>query len=216
MNMKLLPAPKIKLSFWCKWRGYFITGLFVSIPIFATLFFIIWIDGLLRKMWPEPWRDKYYISFLSLLVLFMIILFIGVLSKNLLGKQMIGLSERLLSNIPIIRWIYSTVKQVTEAFSTGKSAFKEVVLIRYPNPNTWAVAFVTSDAPDEFLSVTEEQLVAVFMPTTPNPTSGFLLFVQRKDIVKTELSVDQAFKLIISIGMIKEEEESNSGEAKNA
>ncbi len=216
MTMKLLPPPKCDPSFWCRWRNYFITGLFVSLPIFATLLFVIWVDGLLRRMWPEPWRDKFYMSFLSLIVIFALILIIGALSRNLFGKQLISLSEQLLGNIPIVRWIYSTVKQVTEAFSTGQSAFKEVVLIRYPNPDSWAIAFLTSDAPDDFNEKTGEDLVAVFMPTTPNPTSGFLLYVRRKDIIKTDLCVDRAFKLIISVGMIKEDENGEEGEAKNA
>jgi len=203
-------------SFFNPWKAYFVTGILVSIPLYVTALFLVWIDRMLRSFWPSPYNEKLYISIVSLIVLVFFIFVLGALSHSIFGRQMLALGDYFLNKIPIIRWVYSTVKQVTEAFSSGKSAFKEVVLIRYPHDKAWALAFLTADSNSFIDDPTGEDLVSVFMPTTPNPTSGFLIFVPKRDIVKTMFTVDQAFRLIISAGTIQKTElEEAEGKARN-
>ncbi|MDZ7815020.1 MAG: DUF502 domain-containing protein [Planctomycetota bacterium] len=147
----------------------------------------------------------FYVS-VVLVAFLAFVMFMGMLTRYVLGRQFIGMWDMVFSKLPLLGWVYDTVKQVLAAFNTGKSAFKEVVMIPYPHEDSWAIAFLTNEAPQKFNERTGEVMIAVFMPTTPNPTSGFLMYIPKRLVKKTDLTVDQAFKLIISTGMLSLDE----------
>ncbi len=205
-KVKLMKPPE-KTTLNSRLKTYMVAGLFTTLPLAATALVIWWIDKFLRGFWPEQYRDEFYVSLVSLIFIVLVLLVMGAVSHNILGRQLLRLGDYLVTRIPIVGSVYGTVKQVTEAFNSGRSAFREVLLIRYPHEHSWAIAFLTNDAPRHFSELADDELLAVFMPTTPNPTSGFLMFVPKKDVKRTSLSVDEAFKLIISTGMVLTNEE---------
>ncbi|MFA4987031.1 MAG: DUF502 domain-containing protein [Candidatus Brocadiia bacterium] len=198
-------VPPEKPTFWTRVEKYFFTGLIAGLPFILTLYLVYLFDQLLRNFWPEPFRGKIYMSLVSLIIIILIILAFGWLTSHLVGRRLMRVVERVLKEIPLISNIFGTMKQVTDAFNTGKSAFREVVMVRFPDANTWAVAFKTADAPEMLEEATGRKLIGVFVPTTPNPTSGYLLYYEESEIIKTNMTVDQAFKLVISAGMITKE-----------
>lgn len=191
-------------------RRYLITGIIIWLPIVATLFvlgiFVGYLDNL-ELLLPEKWQPVHLVGFaipgLGVIMAFVILLLTGFIASNFLGKQLLHLGEDILEHIPLVRSIYSTAKQISDTmFSNKGKSFRKVVLIRYPQKDTWSLAFVTNDSLGELNVKAPRRLISVFIPTTPNPTSGFLIMVPPEDTVELEMSVDEALKMIISLGVI--------------
>ena len=197
-----------------KLRGYFIAGLLVIIPLVLTIY-VCWqlfvaIDGLLneyvtiaifRALGLEPTYRP--IPGLGLLALFFLILLVGFLARNYFGNKLISWGEQILGRIPVVRHIYSTFQQISQAFLAEKSeVFKTAVLFEYPRQGIYSIGFVTQDTKGLIQENLKPDVVSVFLPTTPNPTSGFLLFVPKSDVILLNISVEEALKLIISGGAI--------------
>ncbi len=194
-----------------KLKGYFLTGLLVVVPVALTFLVVRWIvtfmDRMLLNILPPEWQPDLLIGFkvpgLGLIATALLILLIGVLTANIFGRSLVNFYERLLDRIPLVKGIYALFKQVADTvLSREKSAFRKAVLIEYPRRDVWAVAFVTGISEGEVQEVTSQRLVNIFVPTTPNPTSGFYILLPESDIIELSMSVEEAFKLIISGGMV--------------
>ncbi len=148
----------------------------------------------------------YDIPGLGLIATIVLILIVGVLTRLYIGRFLVNLGDKIISKIPLGRGIYNAIKKFMSAiFTDREEKFRSVVAVEYPRRDCWVIGFVTSDAPSEFQAQTEEHLVNVFVPTTPNPTSGFLIMVPREEIRKLSMDIDEAFKLLISGGIIQDE-----------
>lgn len=191
-------------------RRYFFTGMVIWIPLGVTIFiiqlFIGYMDQLVT-LFPQAWQPLQLVGFnipgLGVVLVVVVLLFTGFLASNYLGRVLLSLGNELLEHIPLVRSIYTTAKQISDTmFSNQGRSFSKVVLIRYPNKDTWSLAFQTSESLGEVNAKMPEHMVSVFVPTTPNPTSGFLLLVPQDDMIELEMSVDEALKMIISLGVI--------------
>ena len=182
----------------------FFKGILISAPIIITLY-IAW--GLIkffdRKASPLLGTFPFEIPGFGLITVFIFFAIIGFITTGLLGRIFSSFFEKVLSKMPVLRNIYSGLKQLFEAILTKKSnSFREVVLLEYPREGIWAMGFLTGDTRGEVNRKTKNQMVNIFLPTTPNPTSGFLLFVPKKDILRLTMSVEEGIKMIISAGML--------------
>lgn len=195
-------------SFGKSLRRYFIAGLLVWLPIFITYFIIHFIvqllDGSLallpKNYHPDHWAG-HHIPGLGVIFTLFILILTGLLVTNFLGHKLLTIWEKLLSRIPLIRSIHSATKQVVNAIlQPNGNAFRQVVLIPYPHRGMWSIAFVTSGVLKS--EWTQSQIVNVFVPTTPNPTSGFLLFVPIEDIYELNMTIEEALRLVISLGVV--------------
>lgn len=191
-------------------RRYLIAGLLVWLPIVATVlilkFLIDVVDQTLLLL-PEKAQPEVLIGFripgLGFLLSGMVLLVTGMIVTNLLGSSMVRLWESLLARIPVVRAIYSASKQLTQTlFSGSGKSFRKVVMVRYPHSGTWTLAFLTGDGLPEANRKSGRDLVNIFVPTTPNPTSGFFLMVPREDIIELDMPVDVGIKLILSAGAV--------------
>ncbi|MEO1090685.1 MAG: DUF502 domain-containing protein [Pseudomonadota bacterium] len=192
-------------------RNYFFAGVIVVAPISITLF-IVWqivqvVDNNVAGLLPARYNPETYLPFsipgLGVLLMFGLITLIGMAAAGYVGRTVMKLGERVLSRMPVIRSIYGTLKQIFETvLSHSSQSFREVVLLEYPRRDVWAIGFVTGSARGEIQERVEPRLVAVFLPTTPNPTSGFLLFVPREDVIRLRMSVEDGIKLVISGGIV--------------
>ena len=192
-------------------RSYLLAGLVVWLPILVTIGIVRFIVDLLDQSiallphayQPERWIGYHLPGFgvlLSLLLLF----FTGLLATNFLGQRLVSWSEAILDRIPLVRTIYNATKQVIQAiFSTNSQAFRKVLLIEYPRKGLWTVAFQTAITAPEITQHTGIEMLSVFVPTTPNPTGGFLMMIPKNDVIELTMSVDEAFKLIISLGVMQ-------------
>lgn len=183
-------------------RNYFITGLIVLLPIFATFYFVIWIfvtvDRIIRPIVP------YRIPGLGLVIGLLLIILAGVIGKNVIGRQLIGTGEWLMNRIPLVRQVYTTLKQIMDAFlnqSTMK-AFQTVVLVEYPRKGIYQLGFLTNQGMKILQQAAGAELVNIFLPTTPNPTSGMLVMVPHEDVIFPEITVEDGIKLILSGGVL--------------
>lgn len=194
-------------------RRYLIAGLLVWLPLVVTVLILKFlIDAVDRSLLllPATLQPEALIGFrlpgLGFLLTGAVLLLTGMVVTNLLGRNMVKLWEGLLARIPFVRAIYSASKQLTETlFSGSGKSFRKVVLVRYPHPGTWTLAFLTGDGMAEANRKTGRDLVNIFVPTTPNPTSGFFLMVPREDMIELELPVDAGIKLILSAGAVAPE-----------
>jgi uncharacterized membrane protein len=195
-------------------RRYFISGLLVWLPILITVFALRFLLGLLDRLYgsiPARFHIDYVfgvnIPGLEIIVLVLIVFITGVFAANYFGKKLVKLGDFVIGKIPIVRTIYLGVKQILDTiFSSKGKAFRNVMLVEYPRKGLWAIAFQTSEAGQSFgESIGDQDIVTLFLPTTPNPTSGFLFMVPRKDIVELDISVDQAMKFVISLGVVQPE-----------
>lgn len=210
------PSPiVVKRGFFAKIRGYFLAGLLVTAPLGITAYLawiiIGFIDHSVTPLIPQKYNPETYLPFslpgLGLVVLFVVLTLVGALTAGLLGRWVIRTGERILNRMPVIRSVYSATKQVFETVLAQQSnAFREAVLIEYPRRGIWAIGFITGTTKEEVQNLTEDTTVNVFLPTTPNPTSGFLLFVPRKDVVSLSMSVEEAVKMVISGGIVTPED----------
>lgn len=192
-------------------RGYFLAGVLVTAPVAITvwvaLLIINLIDRWITPLIPAKYNPETYLPFgipgLGLIVLIIVLTLIGALTAGLVGRWIIGIGERILARMPVVNNVYSAVKQIFETVLAKQSrAFREAVLVEYPRRGIWAIGFITGSTEGEVQHVTKEDTVNVFLPTTPNPTSGFLLFVPRTDLVHLDMSVEEAIKMVISGGIV--------------
>jgi uncharacterized membrane protein len=204
-----------------RWRWNFVTGLAIVLPAVISVAILVWLFGtmfnfsdVLLFFLPRTWTHQrngegplyWYWSYLALLWALLLISLVGQLTRYYLGKKAIGWVDANLLRIPLLNKIYGTVKQVNEAFTSNqKSSFKHVVLVEFPRPGSYAVGFISGDPPREFQAKLAEKMVSVFVPTTPNPTGGFLLLIPEKNIIKLDMSVAEGIKFIISLGAIAPE-----------
>lgn len=191
--------------FWRFFRKYFLTGILVLLPLIITGYILIFafnfVDGILRNL------IQYIIGRplpgAGFLIIFCLIFLTGLFTTNVVGRKLFAFGEEVLQRIPLVKTIYSAIKQIVEAFSLqSKEVFKRVVLIEYPRRGIYTVGFITGKAAEEINSKSGQQLLNVFIPTAPNPTSGFLLMLPRDEIVFLEMSVEEGMKLIISGGVV--------------
>ena len=185
-------------------RNYFITGVVVLIPIGITLYLTKFFIGISSKIIPENINPNNYLPYavpgLEILISVIIITIVGGLSLSFLGKKILKLIDDLFKRIPFLRTIYSAILQMTETFSNSKNDKKSVVLIQYPRKGVWAVGFATKENKGEMAQKTGKNLINVFVPTTPNPTSGFLLMFPIEDVIYLNMSFEEASKFIVSAG----------------
>ena len=195
---------KSKRSLFSSLRNNFIAGIVVLIPIGITLYLTLFFIKISSKILPKEINPNHYLPYnipgLEIVISVVLITFIGWVSLSFIGKKLFDYFETILNKIPILRTIYSAVGQLTETFAKSKSDKKSVVLVEYPRKGTWAVGFATKENKGEIRDKIGEDLINVFVPTTPNPTSGFLLMFQKKEVIFLDISFEQASKFIVSAG----------------
>ena len=192
-------------------RTYFLAGILVTAPITITLYaawiFVDFVDGKVTPLIPAPYNPSTYLPFdipgLGLVVVAVILTLIGWLTAGFMGRLFLRISERVLRRMPVISGVYGTVKQIFETVLKKQSnAFREAVLVEYPRRGIWAIAFITGRTEGEVQNTIEEEVINIFIPTTPNPTSGFLLFVPKKELIPLNMTVEEAIKMVISGGIV--------------
>ena len=190
-------------------RNYLISGLLFWIPLILTIivikFFLEFVDGLIPQEYlPEAvFNLETSIPGSGIILLFLIILITGILVTNILGRRLVALWERLLNRIPGFRNIYNILKKVSDTvLNTSSQSFKKAFLIQYPSKGIWVIAFQSGDYKGEAESIIGEEIINLFVPTTPNPTSGFFVLIPKKDAFELDISVEEAFKLVISAGVV--------------
>ena len=191
-------------SIFSRVRNYFIAGIVVLIPIGITVYLTIFIISISSKILPKEINPNHYLPYnvpgLEIIISLILITFIGWLSLSFLGKKLLDLFNNILKKIPILRTIYSAIGQMTQTFTKNDSSKKNVVLIEYPRKGSWAVGFATKDNTGEIKSKINKNLVNVFVPTTPNPTSGFLLMFPKEEVIYLDMTFEEASKFIVSAG----------------
>ena len=195
---------KVKKPLLVRLRNYFITGAIVLIPIGITIYITLFVIKISSKLLPKSINPNNYLPFdipgIEILISIILITIIGGLSLSFLGKKFLEIFDNALKRIPILRTIYSAVGQLTESFTKSDGTKKSVVIIEYPRKGLWVVGFATKDNNGEIAKKTNQELVNVFIPTTPNPTSGFLLMVPKKDLIYLDMSFEEASRFIVSAG----------------
>jgi len=193
-----------KRSIFARFRNYFIAGIVVLIPIGITLYLTIFLVSISSKMLPKEINPNHYLPYdvpgLEIVISIILITFIGWLSLSFIGKKLLEIFNNFLKRIPILRTIYSAIGQMTETFTNTDKDRKNVVLIEYPRKGSWAVGFATKDNSGEITTKTKKNLINVFVPTTPNPTSGFLLMFPKDEVVYLDMTFEEASKFIVSAG----------------
>ena len=195
---------KKKASFINKLRNYFFTGVVVLIPIGITLYLTKFIIQVSSKLIPKEINPNHYLPFsipgLEIVLSIFLITLVGGLSLSFLGKKILQLIDDLFKKIPFLRTIYTAIVQMTDSFTNKDSTKKSVVLVEYPRKGSWAVGFATKKNKTEISKKTNKSLINVFMPTTPNPTSGFLLMFPEDEIIYLDMTFEEASKFIVSAG----------------
>ena len=191
-------------------KRYFFTGLLISAPIGATIYITIFIVEFIAGLVPQRFNPNgllpeiigYEIPGLELIIAFLSFILIGLIFSTLFGKAILGYFDNLITRIPFAGNVYKAIKQITETFSNADAAYQKVVLIEYPRKDIYAIGFMTGETKGEIKDRKKIDMVNVFVPTTPNPTSGFLLFIPKEDAVELDMSVEDAIKLVVSAGMV--------------
>ena len=192
-------------------RRYFISGLLVWLPIMVTLAVLKFLVDLLSKslvLLPAPIQpDKllgFHVPGVGVVLTVVVLFLTGLFAANFMGRRLVALNDSLMARIPLVRSVYTGVKQVTQTlFTPGGQSFRKVLLVEYPREGVWTIAFQTGEVGPEIESVLKEPMVSYFVPTTPNPTSGFLLMSPRSKVIDLDISVDQALKMVISLGVVQ-------------
>jgi len=197
-------SEKVKKSIFVRIRNYFITGAIVLIPIGITIYLTLFIIRVTSNFLPQKINPNNYLPFdipgIEILITIILITLIGSLSLSFLGKKVLEIFNNILKKIPILRTIYSAVGQLTESFTQSSDSKKGVVILEYPRKGIWVVGFSTKENKGEISKKINEELVNVFVPTTPNPTSGFLLMLPKKDLIYLDMSFEEASRFIVSAG----------------
>jgi uncharacterized membrane protein len=191
-------------------KKYFITGLLIWIPLAITMMVLAWIVGTLDRILllvPEVWQPRTLLGVnipgLGVVVTLLIVLLTGLVGANVLGQRIVSLWEGMLSRIPVVKSIYYSVKQVSDTlFSSSSHAFRKALLVQYPREGIWTIAFLTGKPGGDAARHLPGDFVSIYVPTTPNPTSGFFLMLPRSDVIELNMSVDEALKYIISMGVV--------------
>ena len=194
-------------------RANFLTGMIVVGPVFLTFYLIWWfvglVDSFVLPLVPERYQPQPYLGInvkgYGVIVFLIFTIFVGALAKGFIGRAILHRGERIVDRMPVVRSIYNGLKQIAETVLTqSNSSFEKACLIEYPRKGLWAVAFVSTSTKGEVLQRLpgEEEYLSVFLPTTPNPTSGFLLFVPKKDVIILDMDVENSAKLVISAGLV--------------
>jgi uncharacterized membrane protein len=189
-------------------KRYFITGLLIWVPLGITLWVLNLLIGTMDQsltVLPAEWQPEAWIGVripgLGVILTLLVIVLTGVFATNFFGQKIIDVWERLLIRIPVVKTIYGSVKQVSDTLLSGEGhAFRKVLLVRYPHPQAWSLAFQTN-VPGEVMRVLPEEHVAVFIPTTPSPVNGFYFYVKKSEVIELNVSVDRALKYIVSMGV---------------
>jgi len=191
-------------------RKYIIAGLLVWLPFAATIVIVKLLIDVMDKtilLLPPEWQPTNLLGFsipgFGVILAILILLLTGVLAANLFGRRFVELWEKILNKIPLVRSIYSSVKQISSTiFDPSGKSFRKVVLLQYPRKGLWSIGFLTNDNMGNELNAVDDRLVSVFVPTTPNPTSGFIIMVRSDELKELNMNVEEAFKFIISMGVI--------------
>jgi uncharacterized membrane protein len=206
------PPPRRRSRARVRLRNYFLTGIVVAAPIGITIYitwtFVHWVDSRVKPLIPRAYNPDNYLPFsvpgVGLLFAILIITLLGFLTANLVGRTMVAYGEGLLDRVPLVRNVYRGLRQLFQtALSQTSRSFQKVVLVEYPTPGVWRVGFVATRAKGDIRAQhPDKDLLAVFIPNTPNVTAGFLIFVPRKNAVVLDMSVEEAAKMIISAGLV--------------
>ncbi len=196
--------PKLKI------RRYLAAGLLVWVPLLVTFLALRFLINLMDRsllLVPPPLRPENLFGFripgLGVILTFLLLVATGALAANFFGKRLIEGWERLLARIPLVSWVYGGVKQVAETLlSPQAEAFRKVLLLEYPRKGIWSLGFQTAATLDEVQARTEKEVICVFVPTTPNPTSGFIMLVPKDEVTELDMSVDEALRMVISLGVV--------------
>ena len=193
-----------KRSILARIRNYFIAGIVVLIPIAITIYITLFLITISSEIIPKEINPNHYLPYnipgLEIIISLFLITFIGWLSLSFLGKKLLNIFENILKRIPILRTIYSAIGQMTASFTKNDKGKKNVVLVEYPRKGSWAVGFATKENTGQISKKTNQKLVNVFVPTTPNPTSGFLLMFPKDEIIYLDLTFEEASQFIVSAG----------------
>lgn len=219
-NIKNIKKKKIEnkvfMKFGAKLRAYLFTGILVTAPVAITFYlaykFILWVDAFVTKIIPPQYNFVNYMPMtipgFGLLFLIGFLMLVGMFAAGFLGRFFIRLGEWFVAKMPLISSIYSLLKQIFETvFSSKTQAFKKVVMLEYPRKGIWILGLVSADLQGEIEEKLPDEMVNVFIPTTPNPTSGFLIFVPKKDVIEMDMSVEEAIKFIVSGGLVEPKDE---------
>lgn len=208
------PEQKVSRLLRLRLHSYFLTGLIIAGPLAITAYiswwFVTWVDGWVKPFIPLRYLPETYLDFnipgIGLIVVVVTLTSLGFLAANLLGKSLIGIGERILQRMPVVRGIYNGTKQVFETiFSADGTSFRTVGLVQFPTKGTWSIVFISTPATAEIQELTpgEDEKIGVFLPCTPNPTTGFFFYLPRSDIIELKMTVDEAAKLVMSAGVIQ-------------
>jgi uncharacterized membrane protein len=192
-------------------RNYFLTGLILVGPVYITFsltwWFINWVDDVVRPFIPAAYRPETYLPFhipgLGLIIAFVTLTLLGFLTANLVGRKLVEFGEHILNRMPVIRPVYRSLKQIFETlFSKSGSSFRRVGLVEFPAPGMWSVVFISQPpSPDVADRLPESEHISVFLPCTPNPTTGFFFYLPRRDVIELDIPVEAAMTLVMSAGM---------------
>jgi uncharacterized membrane protein len=194
-----------------RFRNYLFAGILITAPISITLYvtwsIVTWVDDVVARVFPAHYNPSTYMPFglpgLGLVMLVVALTVIGFLTANFLGRRLLAIGERILGRMPFIRSVYSAIKQIFETVLQDKStAFREVVLLEFPRTGAWTLGLVIGRTEGEIRDKLPEDLMTVYVPTAPNPTSGYVLFVPHADAIRLEMSVEDALKMIVSGGLV--------------
>ena len=200
-----------RISLGARFRAYFLAGILITAPVFVTLYvawaFISFVDDKIVAMIPARYNPEQFLPFtipgLGLVALVVVLTLVGALTAGFVGRQFNRLSANVFDRMPVLRGIYSATRQVFETVLAQKSnAFREAVLIEYPRRDLWTIAFVTGQPEGEIGRMASEEMLLIYVPTTPNPTSGFLLIVPKREVIPLAMTVEEAIKYIVSTGLV--------------
>lgn len=205
------PAKRHRIGLGARLRNYFLAGILITAPVGLTVYiawlFISWVDDTVLPLVPPHYNPENYLPFsipgIGLIIVLVVLTVIGAVTAGIFGRLTRQLMESVLNRLPIIRSLYGAIKQITETVLANKSAaFRECVLVEFPRKNAWTIGFVTGATPGEVADSLEGDPVTIYVPTTPNPTSGYLIFVPRAECIFLEMSVEDGIKLIVSGGIV--------------
>jgi uncharacterized membrane protein len=204
-------ARRIRRSFSVRLRNYFLAGVLVTAPLTITVWLALQIvaffDSTVRDLIPQSYNPEMHLPFsipgIGLVVFLIGITLIGALAAGLMGRFVMRTAERLVNSMPVVRTIYNALKQIFETvLKTKTDAFRHVVLIEYPRRGIWCLGFLSGETEGEVQNLTDEAMLNVFLPTTPNPTSGFLLFLPKRDVIILRMTVEEGIKMVVSGGLV--------------
>ncbi|MBR1948547.1 MAG: DUF502 domain-containing protein [Alphaproteobacteria bacterium] len=219
-NIKIIKKKRLEnkvfMKLGAKLRAYLFTGILVTAPVAITFYlaykFILWVDVFVTKIVPPQYNFVNYMPMtipgFGLIILIGFLMLVGMFAAGFLGRFFIRLGEWFVAKMPLISSVYSLLKQIFETvFSSKTQAFKKVVMLEYPRKGIWILGLVSADLQGEIEEKLPDEMVNVFIPTTPNPTSGFLIFVPKKDVIEMDMSVEDAIKFIVSGGLVEPKDE---------